>query len=500
LAGLKALRRSLRRDASGARATTPPAAATELCAALGDDAVLWRPDDVLVYEYDYGLDRQAPQIVVFPQSASQVAAVARIAAQFGLPLVPRGAGTGIAGGAVPAQGGIVVALSRLKRLLRIDYEDRLALVEPGVVNLDITAAVAADGYFFAPDPSSQKASTSGGNVGNNAGGPHCLAHGVTVNHVLGLELVLPDGEITWLGGAAPDGPGYDLTGLVVGSEGTLGTVTRIMVRLLRQPEAVRTFLVIFDGVDPASTSVSEIIGAGIIPAALELMDRRALQAIEAAFQAGYPPEAGAVLLVEIDGLVESLDLAEIQLETICRANGALRFQAAADSATRAKLWAARKGAASAMGRIAPNYYLHDAVVARSKLPGVLSKVIAVGEMYDLQVANLFHAGDGNLHPMILFDAREPGIMERVMAAGREMLRACVEAGGTISGEHGIGIEKNQFMPWICSPDDLSIMDRARAAFDPERRMNPGKILPSGASCGDVQARPRAAAARSNLWI
>ena len=500
-AGLRWLRRSLRRDADTARPAEPPAAVNELCAALGDDAVLWRADDVLVYEYDYGLDRHAPQIVVFPSSAQQVAEVVLIAARFDLPLVPRGAGTGIAGGAVPVQGGIVVALSRLTRLLKTDYDDRLALVEPGMVNLAITEAVAAASYFFAPDPSSQKASTIGGNVGNNAGGSHCLAHGVTVNHVLGLELVLSDGEIAWLGGATPDGPGYDLTGLVVGSEGTVGIVTKIMVRLSRQPEAVRTFLAIFDGVDPASASVSEIIGVGIIPAALELMDRRALQAIEAAFQAGYPPEAGAVLLVEIDGLVESLGPTEAQLETICRAHGALRFEAAADAAARAKLWAARKGAASAMGRIAPNYYLHDAVVARSKLPGVLSKVVAVGEAYDLPVANLFHAGDGNLHPMILFDAREPGIMERVMAAGQEMLRACVEAGGTISGEHGIGIEKNQFMPWIFSDDDLSVMDRVRAAFDPKRRMNPGKVLPSGASCGDVWARPRAAvAARSDLWI
>jgi glycolate oxidase len=369
-----------------------------------------------------------------------------------------------------------------------------------MVNLDVSTAVEPDGYFFAPDPSSQKASTIGGNVGTNAGGPHCLAHGVTVNHVLGLEVVLPDGEINWLGGAAPDQTGYDLVGLMVGSEGTLGVATSVMLRLMRQPEAVRTFLAIFDGVDSASASVSEIIGAGIVPAALELMDRTALRAIEAAYQAGYPPEAGAVLLIEIDGLVESLDQAQPRLEAICRAHGAISFQAAADAQARAKLWAARKGAASAMGRLAPNYYLHDAVVARSKLPGVLRKVIAVGEAYDLPVANLFHAGDGNLHPMIMFDRRQPGVMERVMAAGREMLQACVDAGGTISGEHGIGVEKNQFMPWIFSSDDLEVMNRVRAAFDPTGRMNPGKVLPTGAPCGDVSAHPRAAVSAADLWI
>lgn len=472
----------------------------ELRTLLGEDGLLHRPEDVIVYEYDYGLDRAVPDAVVFPSSAEQVAAVVKIARRYSLPLVARGAGTGIAGGAVPVGGGIVVALARLKRILAVDYENRVALVEPGVVNLDITAAVQADGYFFAPDPSSQKASTIGGNVGNNAGGPHCLAYGVTVNHILGMEIVLADGEIVWLGGSAPDSPGYDLTGFVVGSEGTLGIVTKVLVRLLRQPEAVRTFLAVFDSVDAASASVSQIIAAGMVPAALELMDRPALQAIEAAFRAGYPPEAGAVLLVEVDGLSESMEIQEAEIEAICRRHGALRFQAAGDSEARAKLWAARKGAASAMGRIAPNYYLHDAVVARSKLPTVLSEVIAIGKAHRLPVANIFHAGDGNLHPMIIFDVREPGIMPRVMQAGREMLQACVKAGGTISGEHGIGVEKNEFMSWIFSDDDLAVMDRARAAFDPERRLNPGKVLPTGATCHDVNVRPRGVVKNPDLWI
>lgn len=467
---------------------------------LGERAVLDRPEDVLVYEYDYGLDRAAPDLVVFPSSAEEVAAVARMAHRRGVPLVARGAGTGIAGGVVAVAGGIVVALARLKRILQVDYDNRVALVEPGVVNLDITRAVQGDGYFFAPDPSSQKASTIGGNVGNNAGGPHCLAHGVTVNHVLGLEVALADGQLVRLGGAAPDSPGYDLTGFVVGSEGTLGIVTKVLVRLMRQPEAVRTFLAIFDSVDDASASVSEIIGAGLVPAALELMDRLALQAIEAAFKAGYPPEAGAVLLVEVDGLAESMEQQESTVEAICRRHGVLRFEAAADEQARARLWAARKGAASAMGRIAPNYYLHDAVVARSRLPAVLREVVAIGEAHGLPVANLFHAGDGNLHPMIMFDVREQGVMARVMQAGREMLQACVAAGGTISGEHGIGVEKSGFMPWIFSSDDLAVMDRARAAFDPARSLNPGKILPVGSACADVSTRPRAAVSRPDLWV
>jgi glycolate oxidase len=472
----------------------------DLIALLGDEAVLHRPEDVIVYEYDYGLDRAAPDAVVFPSRVEEVAEVARIARRHQAPLLPRGAGTGVAGGAVPVSGGVVVALARLKRILAVDYDNHVALVEPGVVNLDITAAVQGDGFFFAPDPSSQKASTIGGNVGNNAGGPHCLAYGVTANHVLGLEVVLQDGETVWLGGAAPDSPGYDLTGFLVGSEGTLGIVTKVLVRLLRQPEAVRTFLAIFDSVDAASAAVSGLIGAGIVPAALELMDQRALQAIEAAFQAGYPPEAGAVLLIEIDGLSESLDEQESAIEAICRQQGAIRFEAASDDQARAKLWAARKGAASAMGRIAPNYYLHDAVVARSRLPAVLSKVISIGEAHQLPVANLFHAGDGNLHPMILFDAREPGVMPRVMQAGREMLEACVEAGGTISGEHGIGVEKNDFMPWIFSEEDLAVMDKARSAFDPEGRMNPGKVLPTGGPCHDMSVKPRGMVKNPELWI
>jgi glycolate oxidase len=483
----------------------------ELRAALGVDDVLSLPEDVLVYEYDYGLDRSPPELVVFPSTAAEVSAVVTIAERHGLPIIARGAGTGIAGGAIPIQGGIVIACSRLNAIRQVRAEDRAVLVEPGAVNLDVSAEVQADGLFFAPDPSSQKASTIGGNVGNNAGGPHCLAHGVTVNHVLGLEVVLAGGETLTLGGCAPDPPGFDLTGLVVGSEGTLAIVTSALLRLMRLPEAVRTFLAVFESVDAASTSVSEIIAAGLVPAALELMDRPALQAIEAAFKAGYPPDAGAVLLVEIDGLPEALDEQAATIESVCTRNNALYVQIATDERARARLWAARKGAASAMGRLAPNYYLHDAVVARSKLPDVLARVNAVGAAHGLPIANIFHAGDGNLHPMIMFDAREPGILERVKQAGEEMLRICVEAGGTISGEHGVGVEKNEFMPWIFSPADLDVMERIRLAFDPGRCLNPGKVLPRGAGCADQPPGQRAEASasrraatppgeRTGLWI
>jgi glycolate oxidase len=469
---------------------------------LGEDAVLYRPEDVIVYEYDYGLDRAAPQAVVFPTDARQVAAVVKLAAARGVPIVARGAGTGISGGAVPVEGGIVIALARMNRIVRVDVANRVAVVEPGVVNLDISKAVERHGLFFAPDPSSQKASTIGGNVANNAGGPHCLALGTTTNHILGLEVVLPSGEIVELGGTAPDNPGYDLTGFLVGSEGTVGIVTRVTVKLLPTPPAVRTSLSIFNTVEDASAAVSGIIGSGIIPSAIELMDQLALQAIEAAFRAGYPSDAGAVLLVEVDGLEERVAEHAAAVERICRENRAREVRVAETVEARTKLWAARKGAASAMGRIAPNYYLHDAVIARTKLPSILARVVEIGERHRLPIANLFHAGDGNLHPMILFDVREFGVLERVMAAGREILESCVEAGGTISGEHGIGVEKNRFMPWIFSDDDLAVMARARDALDPTGICNPGKVFPSAASCHDTYSRPRAAVAAGHpeLWV
>ncbi|HEX3247056.1 MAG TPA: FAD-linked oxidase C-terminal domain-containing protein, partial [Chloroflexota bacterium] len=470
--------------------------------ALSVDCVFDRVEERLVYEYDYGLDRSPPDLVVTPRSAREAATVVRLAAGHGIPVIARGAGTGIAGGAVPIEGGVVVSFTRMRSICAIDYENRLMRVEPGVVNLDMTRAVEGDGFFFAPDPSSQKASTIGGNVANNAGGPHCLALGTTTNHVVAAELILSDGERVQVGGQAPDPPGYDLLGCAVGSEGTVGLITDITVRILPRSELTRTILAIFSNVEDASAAVSEIIASGIVPAALEIMDRLVLQAVEAAFRAGYPPDAGAVLLLELDGLAETVKEQTPGVEALCRANRASELRSADDPEARAKLWAGRKGAAAAMGRVAPNYYLHDAVVARSRLPELLHTVVEIGRRYDLPIGNVFHAGDGNLHPMIMFDVREPGALDRVMAAGRELLEACVAAGGALSGEHGIGLEKNNFMPWIFTEQDLDMMNRARAAFDPTDIFNPGKILPSPRQCADVPTPSRVPSPSKdpNLWV
>ena len=445
---------------------------------LGPGSVFEATEDVIMYEYDYGLDRAMPELVALPRSTADVQAIVRAAQAAGVPIVARGAGTGISGGAVPSRGGLVVSLARMDRILEIDAANRCAVVQPGVVNLDLSTVAEQYGLFFAPDPSSQKASTIGGNIANNAGGPHCLSLGVTVNHILGVEMVLHDGSVLRVGGKAPDSPGLDLTGIIVGSEGTLGVVTEATVRLMPVAEAVRTTLALFASVEAASAAVSDLIGRGVVPSALEMMDRLAISAIEAAFHAGYPPEAGAVLLVEVDGLVEQVDGQAAVVDEVCRAAGALDIRLAATAEERARLWAARKGAASAMGRIAPNYYLHDAVVPRTRLPQILAQVVEIGQRYDLPIANLFHAGDGNLHPMILFDVRQPGILDRVMAAGREILTRCIDAGGTITGEHGVGLEKQAFMPLIFSPADLDVMGRVRSAIDPGGNFNPAKVLPT----------------------
>lgn len=470
--------------------------------ALGPDSVFVAAADTIMYEYDYGLDRAMPDLVALPRSTADVQILVREAQSAGVPIVPRGAGTGIAGGAVPVRGGLVISMARMNRVLEIDQPNRCAVVQPGVVNLDLSKVAEPYGLFFAPDPSSQKASTIGGNVANNAGGPHCLSFGATVNHILGLEVVLYDGSIVRLGGKSPDGPGLDLTGVMVGSEGTMGVVTEATVRLLPLPEAVRTTLAIFESVETASEAVSGLIGRGIVPSALEMMDKLALSAIEAAFHAGYPPEAGAVLLVEVDGLVEQVEAQARVVDEVCRSSGALEIRLAASAEDRGRLWAARKGAASAMGRIAPNYYLHDAVVPRTRLPAILARIVEIAARYDLPIANLFHAGDGNLHPMILFDVRAPGILDRVMAAGREILTACIEAGGTITGEHGVGLEKPAFMPLIFSVDDLSVMASVRSAVDPTGRFNPGKVLPTpGVEVPSARAvAPVAAGIPQDVWI
>ena len=457
----------------------------ELREVLGAEHVLSEPGDLLAYEYDASNFTAVPDLAVLPGSAAEVAQVLRIAARHGAPVIPRGAGTGVAGGALPIVGGVVVVMTRMNRILEIDLPNRVAVVEPGVTNIEITRAVAADGYFYAPDPSSQYASSIGGNVAHNSGGPHTIAYGVTTHHILGVEVALPGGELIRAGAVGPDAPGPDLTGLIVGSEGTFGIVTRVWVRLLRRREAVVTLLAIFGDLDRASEAVTEIMARGVGPVALEMMDRTAIQVIEPFVHAGYPLDAEAVLLIEIEGIREMLSQGRGLVEDVCRRHGAQDVRAAETEEERQALWLGRKAAFGTLGRIAINYYLHDAAVPRSKLPQVLRGVQAIARRERLTLANVFHAGDGNLHPLIVFDARVPGETERVIRAGEEMLRLCVEAGGTISGEHGIGFEKNNYMPWIFREADLEAMRRLKAVFDPAGTMNPWKMFPTPVSYSDV---------------
>jgi glycolate oxidase len=381
---------------------------------------------------------------------------------------------------------MVVSFSRMNRLLELDVRNRRARVEPGMINLDLSKAIAQHGIFYAPDPASQKISTLGGNVGTNAGGPHCLSYGTTTNHVLGVEYVDAAGD---LHRTSIDDAGYDLTGLLVGSEGTLGVVTAIDVRLLTLPEAVRVCVAAFGDIESASEAVSAIIAAGLVPTALEMMDALITRAVEAHFHAGYPQEAGAVLLIEIAGTHDDVAAGEAALEKIARAHGALSWRAARDRAERDALWAARKGAAGAIGRIAPNYYIQDACVPRTRLPDVMHAIEAIATEYALPVGNVFHAGDGNLHPLLIFDRRERHQVEAVVDAGTEILRTCIEMGGTISGEHGIGYEKRETLSLVFSPSDLAAMGRVRDVFDPAHGFNPDKIFPTGAMCGEVSSRP-----------
>jgi glycolate oxidase subunit GlcD len=404
--------------------------------------------------------------------------------------VPRGAGTGLSGGAIALESGVVIECSRMNRILRIDPENRSAVVEPGVVNAELSKAVAKHGLFYAPDPSSQMACTLGGNVAENSGGPHTLKYGTTTSHVLALELVLASGEVVRLGSTAGTAPGYDLVGAVVGSEGTLGVVTEATVRLEPLPEAVETLLCIFADVVASCRAVGEIIRAGLVPAALEILDRRTIEAVEASvYAAGLPRDAGAVLLVELDGPRRALAPQVERIRAIAAASGATRVDVARDAAERERFWLARKGAFGAMGRLAPDLYVHDAVVPRSRLPEVLDQVCRIGDRYRLKLSNVFHAGDGNLHPNISFDRRDGDELERVLAAGAEILRACVDAGGVITGEHGVGTEKRDFMGLLYGPADLEAMARLRRAFDPQQRSNPGKILPSTRFC--MEANPKA---------
>jgi glycolate oxidase len=470
------------------------ALAAELRAALAPDRVRTEGVELGLYARDASVMTGAAAVVCFPLTTDEVADAVRIARRHGRPFVARGSGTGLAGGAVPVGDPVVIVTTKMDRILEVDPVDRVAWVQPGVINLDLTRALARHGLHFAPDPSSQQACTIGGNVANNSGGPHCLAYGVTSAHVLALEVVLPDGSVTLLGGLDPEPSGLDLRGVFVGSEGTLGIATRIAVRLTPDPPAVATLLLDFDSVDDAAETVSGIIAGGLLPAALEMMDRRITQAAEEFVHAGYPTDAAAVLLVELDGLPAGVEAGVQQVRAVGRAHGARTVRVAADEAERALLWKGRKSAFGAVARLAPNYYLHDTVVPRTRLCEVLTQVYAIAERHDLGVMNVFHAGDGNLHPLLLFDAREPGVMERVHAAGEEIVQVSLDAGGVLSGEHGIGLEKRDLMPLLFGPDDLDAQARLREAFDPDGVANPTKILPAGSRCGDLQSVPE------GVWV
>ncbi len=462
-----------------------------LRAAAGEDAVLSRPEELFVYECDALTHHSGrPSAVVLPRTADEVVACVSACAREGVPFVPRGAGTGLSGGAIAFEGAVVIECARMDRILEIDPLDRVAVVQPGVVNAALSKAAAPYGLHFAPDPSSQQACTLGGNVAENSGGPHTLKYGSTTGHVLAVELVLASGERVRLGSRAGGDPGYDLVGVVVGSEGTFGVVTEATVRLTPVPEAVETLLAIFPDVVSACHGVGAVIRSGLVPAALEIVDRRTIAAVEASvYAAGLPLDAGAVLIAELDGAAVALPRQVERVRSLCAASGATRVEVARDDAERQRFWRARKGAFGAMGRLAPDLYVHDAVVPRSKLPEVIEAVCAIGDRHGITLSNVFHAGDGNLHPNISFDRRNADELRRVLAAGSEILELCVRAGGVISGEHGIGAEKQDFMPLLFSPDDLDAMRRVRAVFDPGRRSNPGKIFPTSRSC--VESNPKA---------
>jgi len=450
---------------------------------VGREGIITAPDQCLVYECDMLVYlKGAPDVVVLPRSTEQVAAVVRLCLDAGVPIVPRGAGTGLIGGAMAPRGGVMIGVNRMDRVLEVDLANRYAVVEPGVINLALTGTVEDRGYFFAPDPSSQMVSSIGGNAATNAGGPHALKHGSTVHHVLGLEVVTGRGEVLWLGGPVQERPGYDLTGVVVGSEGTLGVITKVVVRLTRAGEAVKTALATFASIEAASGAVSAIIAEGIVPAALEAMDEPVIRAVEAWLKAGYPADAQAVLLIELDGPLAEVEAQVESVARICRNRGALSMRIARGEAERADLWKGRKGAAGAFGRITHNYVLQDAVVPRSKLPEIMAQVRAIASDHGVVVANVFHAGDGNLHPAICYDERVPGQFEAALAANEAMLDACIDVGGTVTGEHGVGLDKAEKLTRLFGPDDLAAMHAVRRVFDPRGLMNPDKVLPSPGAC------------------
>jgi glycolate oxidase len=454
---------------------------------LGAENVLSRSEDIMLYEYDAGVDKGTPGAVVFPATTEDVSGIVKIAVAEGVSIVPRGAGTGLSGGAIAREGGIVIVFTRMNKILDIDLANRRATVQPGVVNLDLTAAVEREGLYFAPDPSSQKASTIGGNVAENSGGPHTLAHGVTVNHVTGLEVVLGDSRIAEFGGRVVDGCGYDMCGFFTGTEGTVGIITKITVKLTRKAESIATLLAIYDSIDDGANSVVDITREGITPTALEMFDGLTLRTVEEATHAGYPMDAGAVLLIELEGLRESVEEQAEAIARVCMANRAREVRRAKDEAERALLWKGRKNAFAAIGRITPAYYTQDGVVPRTKIPETLKVIARVSEKYGLRIANIFHAGDGNMHPAIMFDLRDPAQLEKTVAAGAEILAYCVSVGGTITGEHGVGMEKDKLMSLLFTESDMDVMKSLRQAFNKDSILNPQKIFPTTRSCRETGA-------------
>lgn len=465
----------------------------ELAAVVGPRACLDKPEDLILYEYDGSVDKARPDVVVLPRTTEEVSAIVKIAAKHNLPIVGRGAGTGLSGGAIARSGGVVIGFSRMNRILEIDLENERMTVQPGVVNLDMSLAVQSLGYFYAPDPSSQRACTIGGNVSENAGGPHTPAYGVTTNHVLGLEFVLPDGSVHSTGGPEPDAPGYDLTGLLTGSEGTMVLVTKVTVRLMRTPEKIKTILAIYNSASDCADTVAEITARAITPVAVEMLDGEMLRMVEVATHAGYPPDAAAVLLIELEGLTEAVEEQTEQIREVCERCGAREFRVAKTADERDLLWKGRKNAFGAVGRVSPSYYVQDGVVPRTQIAPTLRYIAEVSKKYGLSISNIFHAGDGNMHPIILFNARIPEELARAQAAGEDILAYCVDHGGTITGEHGVGMEKNEMMSRMFSPDSLDYIGRLKNLFDPSGRLNPGKVLPTGKGCLEIRQRPVSAA-------
>ena len=449
----------------------------ELRQIVGKANVLDSGVDMQLYQYDAYLEERRPDAVVFVHSTDEAARVVKVCNKHGVPFVPRGGGTNLSGGTIPFKGGVVLEMIRMNRILEVDRANLRARVQPGLFNLELGTALAPLGYQYLPDPASQKAATLGGNVAENSGGPHCFKYGVTTNHVLGLTVVLPDGQVANIGGKATDTPGYDLPGVFVGSEGTLGICTEVVVRIVRLAEDVKTLLAIYDSIEDGSETVSAIVAAGMVPATLEMMDQLVIKAVEESIPCGLPLDCATVLIIEVDGLKDDLEIQAQAIVDLCKVHGAREVRVAKDDAERAALWAGRRGAFGAVARLAPSYLVCDGTVPRTALPKVLRKVAEVGKKYNLQIPNVFHAGDGNLHPLILFDWRDAEQKGRVMKAGMEILQLCVEMGGTISGEHGVGLEKIGAMRLIFSEADIRSQVRVKQAFDPRNLANPGKMFP-----------------------